>query len=62
MPLERPAALTFDLRDLVGGFRGVYLVNAVVAFLFAGAPGIAGTGKHPVDHVLPHAHVGRVAG
>lgn len=41
MPLERPAALTFDLRDLVGGFRGVYLVNAVVAFLFAASAPVA---------------------
>ena len=41
MPLERPANLTFDLADLLSGFRGVYLVNAVVAFLFAASAPVA---------------------
>jgi benzoate membrane transport protein len=41
MPLERPAALTFDLRDLISGFRGVTLINAVVAFLFAASAPVA---------------------
>jgi benzoate membrane transport protein len=39
MTIERPAVLKFDLRDLLSGFGGIYLVNAVVAFLFpASAP------------------------
>jgi benzoate membrane transport protein len=41
MPLERPSAWTFDLADLLSGFRGVYLVNAVVAFLFAASAPVA---------------------
>ena len=41
MPLERPSALTFDFPDLLRGFRGVYLVNAVVAFLFAASAPVA---------------------
>ncbi len=41
MPLERPSALTFDLPELLSGFRGVYLVNAVVAFLFAASAPVA---------------------
>ena len=41
MPLERPPALTIDLPDLLSGFRGVYLVNAVVAFLFAASAPVA---------------------
>ena len=41
MPLERPSSLTFDLPDLLSGFRGVYLVNAVVAFLFAASAPVA---------------------
>ena len=41
MPLERPSALKFDLPDLLSGFRGVYLVNAVVAFLFAASAPVA---------------------
>lgn len=41
MTLERPALLNFDLRDLLEGFRGVYLVNAVVAFIFAASAPVA---------------------
>jgi benzoate membrane transport protein len=41
MPLERPSTLTFDLPDLLSGFRGLYLVNAVVAFLFAASAPVA---------------------
>jgi benzoate membrane transport protein len=41
MPLERPSVLTVDSRDLFSGFRGVYLVNAVVAFLFAASAPVA---------------------
>ena len=41
MPLERPSALTFDLPDLLSGFRGTYLVNAAVAFLFAASAPVA---------------------
>src|SRR5512139_1616894 len=41
MPLERPSALTFDLPDLLSGFGGAYLVNAVVAFLFAASAPVA---------------------
>jgi hypothetical protein len=41
MPLERPPAFTFDLPGLLSGFRGVYLVNAVVGFLFAASAPVA---------------------
>jgi benzoate membrane transport protein len=41
MTLERPALLKFDLRHLLGGFRGVYLVNAVVGFIFAASAPVA---------------------
>ncbi len=41
MPLEWPADPKFDLSHLLGGFRGVYLVNAVVAFLFAASAPVA---------------------
>ena len=34
MRLERPPFSTLDLPHLLSGFRGVYIVNAVVAFLF----------------------------
>ena len=53
MPLERPSALTFDLADLLSGFRGVYLVNAVVAFLFAASA--------PVAIILTAGTAGRLA-
>src|SRR5947207_339825 len=33
--LEPPPPSRFELRDLLGAFRSVYVVNAVVAFLFA---------------------------
>jgi benzoate membrane transport protein len=33
--LERPPLSNFDAPHLLGAFRGVYLVNAIVAFLFA---------------------------
>jgi benzoate membrane transport protein len=41
MPLERPPILTFDFRHLLSGFRGVYIVNAVVAFVFAASAPVA---------------------
>jgi benzoate membrane transport protein len=41
MPLERPSALTFDLAEIVGGFRGITLVNGVVGFLFAASAPVA---------------------
>jgi len=41
MPLERPSGLTFDLPDLLRGFRDIHLVNAVVAFLFAASAPVA---------------------
>jgi benzoate membrane transport protein len=41
MTIERPAALKFDLRHLLSGFGGIYLVNAVVAFLFAASAPVA---------------------
>ena len=53
MPLERPTTLTFDLPDLLSGFRGVYLVNAVVAFLFAASA--------PVAIILTAGAAGRLA-
>ena len=39
--LERPALLKFDLLHLLGGFGGIYLVNAVVGFLFAASAPVA---------------------
>jgi benzoate membrane transport protein len=53
MSLERPSALTFDFRDLLGGFRGAYLVNAVVAVLFAASA--------PVAIILTAGAAGRLA-
>jgi benzoate membrane transport protein len=41
MPLERPSELTFDLPDLLSGFRGAYIVNAVVSILFAASAPVA---------------------
>jgi benzoate membrane transport protein len=41
MTLERPPAFKFDLSHLVSGFGGIYLVNAVVAFIFAASAPIA---------------------
>src|SRR3974377_217532 len=35
MMLESPRPARFDASQLLGAFRGVYLVNAIVAFLFA---------------------------
>ena len=35
MTLERPASLKFDARQVLGGFGGIYLVNAIVGFVFA---------------------------
>jgi benzoate membrane transport protein len=35
MILEPPPPIKFDIRHLIGACRGVYLVNAIVAFLFA---------------------------
>lgn len=39
--LELPATLRFDLRHLLSGFRGIYLVNAVVGFIFAASAPVA---------------------
>ncbi|HZQ01822.1 MAG TPA: benzoate/H(+) symporter BenE family transporter [Reyranella sp.] len=41
MTLERPAAFRFDLLHLLKGFGGLYLVNAVVGFLFAASAPVA---------------------
>lgn len=41
MILERPDHLTLNPRELVRGFGGVYLVNAVVAFIFAASAPVA---------------------
>jgi len=41
MTLERPAALKFDPRHLLGGLGGIYLVNAVVGFIFAASAPVA---------------------
>ena len=41
MLLERPPVLRLDLLDLVSGFRGVYVVNAVVAILFTASAPVA---------------------
>ncbi len=41
MTLERPASFKLDLAHLLGGFRGLYLVNAVVGFLFAASAPVA---------------------
>src|SRR5207244_3996387 len=41
MTLERPPSLTFDRAQLLGGFGGVYLANAIVAFLFSASAPVA---------------------
>ena len=41
MTLERPASLKFDLLPLLRGFGGIYLVNAVVGFIFAASAPVA---------------------
>src|SRR5262249_60056623 len=41
MTLERPHAFSFDLRHLLGGLGGIYLANAVVAFLFSASAPVA---------------------
>jgi benzoate membrane transport protein len=41
MTLERPPAFKFDLTHLLSGFGGIYLVNAVAAFLFAASAPVA---------------------
>lgn len=41
MTLERPAALQFDGRQVLGGFGGIYLVNAIVGFVFAASAPVA---------------------
>lgn len=41
MTLERPPAFHFDPAHLLGAVRGIYLVNAVVAFLFAASAPVA---------------------
>src|SRR5258707_3640879 len=41
MTLERPPSFKFDPAHLLGGFGGVYLANAIVAFLFSPSPPLA---------------------
>src|SRR5262245_34406085 len=41
MMLERPPDFRFDGAHLRGGFGGVYLANAVVAFLFSASAPVA---------------------
>ena len=41
MTLERPAALKFDGRHVLSGFGGIYLVNAIVGFVFAASAPVA---------------------
>jgi benzoate membrane transport protein len=41
MTLERPPSLKFDRAHLLSGFGGVYLANAVVAFLFSASAPVA---------------------
>lgn len=41
MTIERPPALAFDRAHLLSGFGGIYLVNAVVAFLFSASAPVA---------------------
>lgn len=41
MTLERPAVLKLDGRQLLGGFGGIYLVNAIVGFIFAASAPVA---------------------
>ncbi|MCB1474656.1 MAG: benzoate/H(+) symporter BenE family transporter [Rhodobiaceae bacterium] len=41
MPLERPATLSLNLPELIGGFRRIYAVNALVGFLFAASAPVA---------------------
>jgi benzoate membrane transport protein len=41
MTLERPPSFTFDRAHLLSGFGGVYLANAVVAFLFSASAPVA---------------------
>jgi len=41
MSLERPSTITFSLSHLLSGVRGVTIVNAIVAFLFAASAPVA---------------------
>jgi benzoate membrane transport protein len=41
MTLERPPRLRFDRAHLLSGFGGVYLANAIVAFLFSASAPVA---------------------
>jgi benzoate membrane transport protein len=41
MTLERPPSFTFDRAHLLSGFGGVYLANAIVAFLFSASAPVA---------------------
>jgi len=41
MTLERPPRFTFDRARLLSGFGGVYLANAIVAFLFSASAPVA---------------------
>jgi benzoate membrane transport protein len=53
MMLERPPILELDMRQLLSGFGVSYLVNAVVAFLFAASA--------PVAIILTASQQGRLA-
>src|SRR5262245_43817082 len=41
MTLERPPSFTFDRARLFSGFGGIYLANAIVAFLFSASAPVA---------------------
>jgi benzoate membrane transport protein len=41
MTLERPPAFAFDRSEILSAFGGTYLVNAIVAFLFAASAPVA---------------------
>ena len=41
MTLERPPSFTFDRARLLSGFGGIYLANAIVAFLFSASAPVA---------------------
>src|SRR5690349_23088503 len=41
MTLERPPSFKFDPAHLFSGFGGVYLANAIVAFLFSASAPVA---------------------
>jgi len=41
MTIERPPSFKFDPAHLLSGFGGVYLANAIVAFLFSASAPVA---------------------